>query len=49
MDTKLILNHVMSRDLDLILLGEDIRDFDKAQVEEDFSFSSLEVGSFEVE
>ena len=41
--------YFISGELDWILLSEDVRDFEKAQIGNDFSFPSLEIGSFETE
>ena len=41
--------YFISGELDWILLSEDVRDFEKAQIGNDFSLPSLEIGSFETE
>ena len=45
METKFFLTHLIRKNLWRILVSEDAGDFEKTQIEEDFSFPPLEVGS----
>ena len=49
MGSKFILNHLINRNLKRIIATESLGDFEKAWVENDFSFSFLEVDFFKME
>ena len=45
METKSFLAHLICKNFWKILVNEDVGDFKKTQIEEDFSFPHLEVSS----
>ena len=45
MKKKFFLTHLIGRNLERILVSEDVGDFEKTQIEEDISFLPLEVSS----
>ena len=45
MKKKFFLTHLIGRNLERILVSEDVGNFEKTQIEEDLSFPPLEVGS----
>ena len=49
MGSKFILTHLINRNLKRIIATESLGDFEKAWVENDFSFSFLEVDFFKME
>ena len=48
METKFFLTHLIGANLGRILFSEDVRNFEKTQVEDDISFLPLEVGTLKV-
>ena len=49
MKKKFFLTHLIGRNLERILVSEDVGDFEKTQIEEDLSFPPFEMGFLKVE